>query len=118
MVWGSFFGNTKGPITVVPPGQRKASDFIKNIYKPTLIPFINQVDPNQRLTIMEDNAPVHTARVSRDFLKKEGIKKIDWPEQSLDLNPIENILLVLKQNIQDIYQPKSVPKMQKANQQA
>jgi hypothetical protein len=24
---------------------------------------------------MEDNAPVHTAHVSRDFLKKEGIKK-------------------------------------------
>ncbi|PLW23366.1 hypothetical protein PCANC_28344, partial [Puccinia coronata f. sp. avenae] len=38
--------------------------------------------------------------------------------QSPDLNPIEKVWLVLKQNIQDLYQPKSVTKMQQAIQQA
>jgi hypothetical protein len=42
MAWGSFFSNTKGrPIAIVPPKQRKAINFINNIYKPTLIPFLN-----------------------------------------------------------------------------
>ena len=103
---------------VFPLNQKKAANFVENIYKPTIILFINQVDPNQQLAIMEDNTPVHTARVSRDFLKKEGIKKIDWPAKSPDLNPIENVWLVLKRNIQDLYQPKNVPKMQEAIQQA
>jgi transposase len=118
MARGSFFSNTKGPIAIVPPGQRKAVDFIDNIYKPTLIPFLNQVDPSQHLLIMEDKAPVHTARASGNFLKSNNVNKINWPAQSPDLNPIKNVWLVLKRNIQDLYQPKSVPEMQQAIQQA
>ena len=118
MMWGSFYGNNKGPFVVVPPGQCKAVDLIENIYKKNLLLFLSQVDPNHQLTLMEDNAPTHNARASKAFLAEKSIRKIEWPAQSPDLNPIENIWFILKSNIQELYQPRTVPEMHEALQQA
>ncbi|CAB4375126.1 unnamed protein product [Rhizophagus irregularis] len=48
----------------------------------------------------QDNAPIHTAKITKDWLKKNKIVVIDWPANSPDLNPIENIWKQLKDNIQ------------------
>jgi transposase len=40
---------------------------------------------------MQDNAPIHTARVVKEWFEMNGIDTIDWPPYSLDLNPIEHI---------------------------
>uniref|UniRef100_W8ASQ9 Transposable element Tcb2 transposase n=1 Tax=Ceratitis capitata TaxID=7213 RepID=W8ASQ9_CERCA len=42
-------------------------------------------------TFMQDSDPKHTAKVTQDWLKKENIRILDWPVQSPDLNPIENL---------------------------
>jgi hypothetical protein len=36
MVWGAFFGATRAPLTIIPPGQQKAAQFIKNVYEKAL----------------------------------------------------------------------------------
>jgi hypothetical protein len=105
MVWGAFFSKTWVPLSIVPPGQQKSKDFIKNIYKGHLIWFLKDFDPNHYLSLMEDNAPVHTACSSHEFLDSYNFDKIEWLAQSLDLKPIENIWLVLERNIWDLYQP-------------
>lgn len=38
-----------------------------------------------------DNARVHTARIVKEFLTNNGITTIDWPVNSPDLSPIENL---------------------------
>ena len=40
---------------------------------------------------MQDNAPCHRAMEVMDFFKAENVTVMDWPPQSPDLNPIENV---------------------------
>ncbi|KAI7947474.1 hypothetical protein MJO28_009382 [Puccinia striiformis f. sp. tritici] len=121
LCWGAFFGITKTPLVFIPPNQRKAADFIRNVYKPGLIPFLKDKDPDccRRLLLMEDGAPVHTAKLSAEFRAEAKIDKIpNRPSQSPDLNPIENVWKVLKTNIQNFYHPRSVNEMHEALRQA
>ena len=40
---------------------------------------------------MQDNAPCHKAKVVMSYLSEQDFEIMDWPPQSLDLNPVENL---------------------------
>ena len=63
-----------------------------------LLPFLDNFELFQ-----QDNARIHTAKASMDWLLLHGIRPIHWPAHSPDLNPIEHIWKALKAKLRRLY---------------
>ena len=56
-----------------------------------LLPLLRRQRQNQNLIFQQDNARPHSARVTQDFLRQNGVNVMDWPAVSPDMNPIEHM---------------------------
>jgi len=107
MVWACFTGERLGPLIVCDEGGIGANEYedilydglfslIDDILQPPESDTIRVADENA-FVFMQDNAQCHKAECILEFLQENHVPVMEWPPQSPDLNPLDNLWVEFKE---------------------
>ena len=101
MFWGCFAGSRKGRCLLWEKGWGTLNS---DAYCERIVPLIeSELSERSSTSLMQDNAPPHTASQTIRKLAEINIYPIIWPAFSPDLNPIEAVWNIMKDFIQSKY---------------
>ncbi len=73
----------------------------QDILEHFMLPSADKLYGDADFIFQQDLAPAHTAKGTKSWFNDHGVTVLDWPANSPDLNPIENVWDIVKWKMRD-----------------
>ncbi len=95
MVWGAM--SSAGPLCFL---RSKVNTAVyQEVLEHFMLPAADQLYGDADFIFQQDLAPAHSAKATSTWFKDHGIPVLNWPANSPDLNPIENLWGIVKRKM-------------------
>ncbi len=105
MIWGAMSSAGVGPLCFLKTNV--TASVYQYILEHFMLPSADQLFKDADFIFQQDLAPAHTAKSTKSWLNDHGVGVLDWPANSPDLNPIENLWGIVKSKMQMSWRPLS-----------
>ncbi len=99
MIWAAMSSAGVGPLCFLKSTVNAA--IYKEILEHFMLPSADKLYGDADFIFQQDLAPAHTAKGTKSWFSDHGFTVLDWPANSSDLNPIENLWGIVKRKMRD-----------------
>ncbi len=97
MVWVSMSSAGVGPLCFL---RSKVNTAVyQEVLEQFMLPAADKLYGDADFIFQQDLAPAHSAKATSTWFKDHGIPVLNWPANSPDLNPIENLWCIVKRKM-------------------
>ncbi len=99
MIWAAMSSAGVGPLCFLKSTVNAA--IYQEILEHFMLPSADKLYGDADFIFQQDLAPAHTAKGTKSWFNDHGVAVLDWPANSPDLNPIENLWGIVKRKMRD-----------------
>ncbi len=99
MIWAAMSSAGVGPLCFLKSTVNAA--IYQDILEHFMLPSADKLYGDADFIFQQDLAPAHTAKGTKSWFNDHGVTVLDWPANSPDLNPIENLWGIVKRKMRD-----------------
>ncbi len=99
MIWAAMSSAGVGPLCFLKSTVNAA--IYQEILEHFMLPSADKLYGDADFIFQQDLAPAHTAKGTKSWFNDHGVTVLDWPANSPDLNPIEDLWGIVKRKMRD-----------------